>query len=35
MGLEFEPHWWEASALITEPPLLPKEKDVEQTSNIN
>ena len=33
--IEFEPHWWELSALITEPPLLPKEKDVEQTTNIN
>ena len=31
-GFEFGPNWWEASALITEPLLLPKKKDEEQTT---
>ena len=35
MGLEFGPHWWETSVLITGPPLHPKEKDAEQTTYIN
>ena len=31
-GFEPSPQWWEASALITAPPLLPNDKEAEQTT---
>ena len=32
-GVEPGPHWWEASALTTAPPLLPKEKKSRDIKN--
>ena len=32
-GFEPEPHWWEASALTTAPPLQPKEEIILRLRN--